>query len=90
MNPALDDWNWEEVFKYATPHRCEADHRHGPNATIVTDDSIATSKFTRDDVTYIFGMLNGYRESPPWVGVFELADGRIAAIRAGCDYTGWG
>lgn len=46
--------------------------------------------FLRDDVVEILGLVNGYNDGDEWVAVFRLADGRYAALMAGCDYTGWG
>ena len=73
----LSDYDWQEVFKYATP-------------TAVLQDPVSTAPFVREDVVRIIGMVEGENDASNWVGVFELRDGRFASISAGCDYTGWG
>lgn len=88
MLQELCDYDWEEVFKYATPKVCEAGHKHGPAAVI--GSPVSTDPFTREDVSRIIAMQNGENDGDTWVGVFQLHDGRFAVIRAGCDYTGWG
>lgn len=88
MLDRLNDYDWEQVFGYATPTICEAKHNHGPEATITSTVSVAG--FTREDVQTIIGIEDGANEGPNWVGLFQLKDGRFAFITAGCDYTGWG
>lgn len=87
MLPELDDYNWEEVFKYATPTACGS-HEHGPSAVI--GRSVSLSAFTREDVKRIIAKVDGINDEEDWLGVFELSDGRLAVLRAGCDYSGWG
>lgn len=84
----LENGDWEEVFKYATPQLCEAGHKHGPVNPYFCKP-VPTNAFTRDDVCRIIAMEDGENDGPDWVGVFELKDGRFASIRAGCDYTGF-
>jgi hypothetical protein len=88
MLPRLENYDWEEVFKYATPHMCEAGHEHGPESVLFCKP-VPVTAFTRDDVRRIISMVDGENDGPEWVGVFELNDGRFACIRAGCDYTGF-
>lgn len=88
MLSELDNYDWEEVFKYAEPKICEAGHHHGP--TNVLFSNVSTDAFTRGEVETIIAMVDGENDGPDWVGVFRLKDGRFACIRAECDYTGWG
>ena len=88
LMPILDDHNWKEVFKYAQPHGCGAEHQHGPEAIICS--TVNTDPFEREDVAFVIAMVNGENDGPSWVGAFRLNDGRYVSIRAGCDYTGWG
>lgn len=88
MFEELNTSDWEEAFKYATPHLCEAGHDHSPTATIVS--SVSTQGYTRDDVINIIAIREGENDGANWLGVFYLKDGRYAVLRAGCDYTGWG
>lgn len=88
MLDKLNNYDWDEVFKYATPTICEAKHVHKPEATITS--SVSTAGFTREDVELIIAMEDGSNEGPNWLGLFHLKDGRFAFISAGCDYTGWG
>jgi hypothetical protein len=46
--------------------------------------------FTRDDVAETLASQIGENDGREWVAVVRLFDGRVAAVRAGCDYTGWG
>jgi len=79
LTSMVDDYDWQEVFKteYATPEAIPG---------VVCD----TSLFTLQDVERIIGSVNGENDGPSWVAVGQLNDGRYFAIRAGCDYTGWG
>ena len=79
MLKELDDYDWEEVFKYATPTRI-----------VGAPDTLSTASFDREDVKQIIGMANGENDYESWLGVFELNDGRFVSISAGCDYSGWG
>ena len=77
MLEELNNYDWEEVFKYATP-------------SPVFGAEVSGEPFQRDDVKRIIAMVDGENDGPNWVGVFELNDGRFASISAGCDYSGWG
>lgn len=92
MLPELEDSDWEEVFKYATPHCCVAGHNHGPTEARpgIVNPSCDIREFTREDVAEIIAMVDGENDGENWVGVFKLNDYRYVCIRAGCDYTGWG
>lgn len=76
MDERLETGDWDEVFKYAEP-------------VVVMGHFVDTASFTREDVSEIFFLEEGENDGPEWIGVFKLKDGRFAAIRAGCDYTGW-
>jgi hypothetical protein len=79
MLDRLDNCDWEEAFKYAvTPEEA------APGM------AISIEGFTREDVAEIVAIVDGENDGDDWLGVFRLADGRFAALRAGCDYTGWG
>jgi hypothetical protein len=88
MLPVLDTYDWEEVFKYATPTICEAGHAHGPEA--IVGDVVSAAPFTRDDVAEVLHLEEGEQDGDHWIAVFRLRDGRFVSIRAWCDYTGWG
>ncbi len=79
MLTELGSYDWQEVFKaeYATP-------------TAVRGYAGSCETFTREDVAEVLAMDEGENDGAEWVGVFRLTDGRWVAIRAGCDYTGWG
>jgi len=87
MLPELDDYDWEEAFKYGNPSVCEKGHTHGPAAVI--GDDVSTASFSREDVVRIIAAEEGQNDGESWVGVFQLRDGRFASLRAWCDYTGW-
>jgi len=78
MLEKLNDYDWEEVFKYANP------------TAVLVEEKINTDEFTREDVSEIIAIEDGCNDEEEWVGVFKLKDGRYVSLRAGCDYTGWG
>lgn len=79
MLKELNNYDWEEAFKYADkPDECP------PNSDVPLDG------FTREDVRRIIRMEEGCNDGDPWIGVFRLKDKRYAFLSAGCDYTGWG
>ena len=91
MLKELDNYDWEEVFKYATPTRCELGHEHKrPTHVQFGSAEVSVQPFTRDDVKKIIAIVAGENDESDWVGVFALNDRRFALVRAGCDYTGWG
>jgi hypothetical protein len=77
MPERLNNYDWEEAFGYA-----------GKPDPIPGFDGSAAS-FAREDVVAIHAIDDGANDGDEWIGVFELADGRFACLRAGCDYTGW-
>ena len=74
----FNKYDWREVFKYADPAR--ANPGSGTN----------TTPFALKDVRRVIASQDGDNDGPDWVMCGELWDGRFFAIRAGCDYTGWG
>lgn len=83
MLPELDgDFSdWRYVFDVAC--RDEID-------PAIPGDTVSCAAFDRGDVKTIIGMAEGDNDGPDWVLCAELHDGRFVAMRAGCDYTGWG
>lgn len=77
----LDKSNWWEAFDAAT--------RDGVDP-VPPGSAVSTSPFTIDDVKRVVAMVDGENDGDEWAGVFELHDGRFAALSAWCDYTGWG
>lgn len=73
--PALDDYNWREAFGYA-----------GEDGTLAGN---LPKLFSRRDIRKIIAMSEGENDGYDWVLLAQLWDGRYAALRAGCDYTGW-
>ena len=78
MLEQLNDYDWEEAFKYASP------------TSILVEEFIDTSSFSQEDVVEIIAIEDGENDGSDWIGVFKLKDGRYASLRAWCDYTGWG
>jgi hypothetical protein len=70
--------DWLEVFKYAKE----------PEA--VPGFTGSKAGFTIPDVAKVLATVDGERDEATWLGAFKLKDGRWAALRAGCDFTGWG
>jgi hypothetical protein len=79
MLDRLNEFDWEEAFKYAEkPERIEG------------DVTVSTAPFDREGVKEIIAIVDGENDESDWLGVFELHDGRFAVLGANCDYTGWG
>jgi hypothetical protein len=78
MLEPLDDYDWEEVFKYADP------------SAVPGSEGISLASFGRDDVAELYGFSNGQNDGDNWVCYGKLSDGRFFWIEAGCNYTGWG
>lgn len=74
----LDDEDWKEAFGYASA------------ADTYPGSPVASGGFTREDVLAIIVMEEGQNDGEDWLGVFALKDGRFGALRAWCDFTGWG
>jgi hypothetical protein len=79
MFAELDTYDWQEAFKYA---RVAVEP--------VIGDEVHATPFDREDVRAIFVRLEGENDESDWVGIFRLEDGRVAALAAWCDSTGWG
>ena len=79
MLKELDNYDWNEVFKYAANPE--------PAAPGVVVDCAA---FSREDVVKLYGIVEGENDGPDWIAYGRLRDGRYFSIAAGCDYTGWG
>lgn len=77
MLDRLNDYDWEEVFKYA-------------DGTPVLDSLATKGPFTREDVVLIVACVDGENDGDAWVCAGRLRDGRWFRISASCDYTGWG
>jgi hypothetical protein len=77
MLEQLNNYDWEEVFKYAHPRA-------------ILDEKISTDSFGREDISYVYAIDDGDNDGPDWIALMKLQDGRFAFIAAGCDYTGWG
>ena len=50
---------------------------------------ISRETFSRDDVSEIFGQVEGENDGDDWIVYGRLKDGRFFVARGGCDYTGW-
>ena len=74
--------DWPYVFAYA-------DGTESSPETI-PGESADTAAFGLHHVSEILGSVEGENAGPEWVAVWRLKDGRFFAVKAGCDYTGWG
>jgi hypothetical protein len=84
LDELKDSWNWAEAFGEGSGGNCDATVE-----AAVPGDDISLDLVRRADVVRIVASIDGENEGPDWAGIFELADGRFAAVEAGCDYTGW-
>lgn len=80
MIESLNNFDWEEAFKYAS----------NPSAIFFSDTKVNTTGYDREDVEEVLGLSEGENDGDGWVGAFKLKDGRFAMLEAWCDYTGWG
>ncbi len=78
MLKILDNYDWEEAFKYATPRKS------------LPGEKISTDPFDREDVVELYDIDDGINDEADWICYGKLKDGRFFALSAGCDYTGWG
>jgi hypothetical protein len=80
------DHNWGEAFGVAG----ESGVNLGPDIRPAYPTStVSLEPFDRTNVRKIFQAVDGERDGTDWAAVFELWDGRLASLSAGCDYTGW-
>ena len=79
MLKELDYYDWEEVFKYASPEKADAER-----------SNVDLSPFDRERVSRILGLSWGFNDGDDWICLGQLSDGRYFFIAAGCGYTGWG
>lgn len=78
LEEMLDSYDWQEAFPLAQP------------PDLVAGASCSKDEFTREDVEYVVGSVEGQNAGDSWLAVVKLKDGRYAFITAWCDYTGWG
>ncbi len=76
----LDSYDWASAIEVAC--------RDGINPVI--GSNTRTNPFTVTDIAKVFGCVNGENDESHWIAIVQLHDGRFVAIRAWCDYTGWG
>jgi hypothetical protein len=85
MLPALDAYDWSEVFGEGTGGNCTPIIPSGP--PLVTNLNLST--FGRVNVVEILGQEEGENDGADWIVWGKLDDGRYFIARGGCDYTGW-
>jgi hypothetical protein len=81
MLAELDNYDWQEVFKYAEPdslNKCAG------------DEAVSNAGFSREDVVAILHYEDGINDEKNWEMLGFVRDGRWFYISAGCDYSGWG
>ena len=81
IDPRLQTYDWQHIFEggegYTSPTHVRI--RLGINKT-----------YSRADVAKVIAIEDGENDEDAWVGVFQMSDGLFMAVRACCDYTGWG
>lgn len=84
--------DWQHIFN----HYC---HNPNPCVSLLREDGVIDRKFIElvpiQEVVRIIAVEDGENDGAEWLGVFECltpgrAVNRFLAVRAGCDYTGWG
>lgn len=84
--PAIAGYDWREAFSYAGEPGVGS-----PNIDrAVPTDTINTDPFRRCDVVEVVATSDGQNDERDWLCLGRLVDGRWFALKAGCDYTGWG
>lgn len=48
------------------------------------------AQFKFDNIERVILAIDGEGDGPDWLLLVELKGGGFGAVRAGCDYTGWG
>ncbi len=92
-----DDYDWKEVWKYATPANVARD----PNIPFTDEELVACAlmgisdpKVVRDhrpsDVSAVIALVEGENDGAEWLAVVRLTKGAFLYVHAGCDFTGWG
>ncbi len=77
MFKELDTYDWEHIFE---------EYCSSPNPI----KEIESRRYFNRDVAKIISIEEGENDGADWLGLFEMNDGNYLALRAGCDYTGWG
>ncbi len=86
----LDADDWRAAFRLAghpqpaCPHVLGHDDPDHPCRR-----GLSSAPFDRGSVARVIALAEGRPHERPWIGVFELADGRFAALRASCCGAGW-
>jgi len=75
MLKELNDYDWKQVFEISDLEILG----NAPNESP-----------TRENVSEIIAIYNGWNDGDDWCGVFKMKNGSYLAATGGCDYTGWG
>ncbi len=92
MDARLSSYDWGKAFECCGREPTSEDwtRDNEPEVNAVPGFTGSVDGFTREEVVEIIALVDGEHDDSDWLGVFRLADGRFACLRAGCDYTGWG
>lgn len=85
----LEDYNWKCAFGEAMGVEPDAFCTSRTNPRRVLGFIGNDEPFACAAVARIVAISDGEKDETPWVGLFELKDGRFGFVRAGCDFTGW-
>jgi hypothetical protein len=86
----LDSVDWAAAFRFTDALAIACPHATGhADADHPCVRGLSARGFDREAVRRVVAIAEGRPHSAPWLGVFELADGRFAALRAGCCGEGW-
>lgn len=84
MLKELDGYDWAEVFGEGDGGNCTAIIPQTPPG-----DETPRHTFSREDVAFIKGQVEGERDEEAWIVWGQLNDGRWFFATGSCDYTGW-
>ncbi len=89
MDNRIEDYDWRMAFQCCGAPEDGDSVYNDPNVSAAIGSTAHAAPFQRKDVARVIATSDGENDGASWLGLFELNDGRIAYLEAGCDYTGW-
>lgn len=83
----LEDYDWKSALNEAVGGCYHYDYESSPDDPY--KDLNAPAKEFAQNMKRVIACVKGERDEDDWLALIEMQDGRVAWLRAGCDYTGW-